>query len=560
MIDPAILQFISLLINGESSGSNQSPATGASDRNFFSDMQNALRTSSNKLSNMAHESMKTESASGDKGYKYYLESFKKKLLAQGKPLTDIFLKESDFPLVKKFLLQCGFSSEKVDKFFKDLKAGSPGGQINLSYFFQKASELESPDEKAYKDKTIASSAIPYIESILRDFQLAPNEMDNVINVAKAEGGGLNLAKLVKKLKEISNQKPVADKNSVDQIISKMEKIGIHLKKQGKIENISLDDFASSLEQTATASNKNAKSSAEIKSTLNGLVKKVSPSDPNASYKSSIKFVQNFNSMNSLIEERTEKNRNHLFDGKRVVQEKNRADGNEDISSFIKGKNDQGTHRGKLNVAISNPKEKADMFSELYKKMESMNAKEKENYHVQAKTGQMDAPKNTEAFILSDSTGNVGNNDNGSTGYLQASLMSQIGKQISRSLLRGDQIVRLQLNPPELGTVKIKLDIKNNTLKLGMIAEHHSVKELLLNNIHQLKDALLHQGVKLDNVDVQVDYNFGQSLNGSKEGTNRESNTNRGVNETQIDSNTVVQDPSVIPMTMMQKNNLLDLVA
>lgn len=560
MIDATILKFIDLLINGGSPGSAKSPATETSGRNFLSDMRNALRTSSNKLSNMAHGSVKTESASGEKGYKYYLESFRKQLLAQGKPLADIFLKESDFPLVKKFLLQCGFSNEKVDKFFKDLKAGSPGGQINLSYFFQKASELESPDEKAYNDKTIASSAIPYIESILRDFQLAPNEMDSVISAAKAEGGGLNLAKLVTKLKEISNQKPVADDNSVDQIISKMEKIGIHLKKQGKIENISLDDFASSLEQTAAASNKNAKSSAEIKSTLNGLMKRVSPSDPNASYKSSIKFVQNFNSMNSLIEERTEKNRNHLFDGKRVVQEKNRTDGNESISSFIKGKNDQADQHGKLDVTISNPKEKADMFSELYKKMESTNAEEKENYHVQAKTGQIDAPKNTEAFIFSDSTGNVGNNDNGSTGYLQASLMSQIGKQISRSILRGDQIVRLQLKPPELGTVKIKLDIKDNTLKLGIIAEHHSVKELLLNNIHQLKDALSHQGVKLDNVDVQVDYNFGQSLNGSKEGTNRGSNTNRSVSENQIDSNTDVQGPSVIPMTMTQRNNLLDLVA
>ena len=560
MIDATILKFIDLLINGDSPGSAKSPATGTSDRNFLSDMRNALRASSNNPSNMAQESVKTESASGEKGYKYYLESFRNKLLAQGKPLSDIFLKESDFPLVKKFLLQCGFSNEKVDEFFKDLKAGSPGGQINLSYFFKKASELESPDEKAYKDKTIASSAIPYIESILRDFQLAPNEMESVISAAKAEGGGLNLSKLVAKLKEISSQKPVADNNSVDQIISKMEKIGIHLTKQGKIENISLDDFASSLEQTATASNKNSKSSAEIKGTLDGLIKRVTPSDPNASYKSSIKFVQNYNSMNSLIEEKTEKNRNHLFDGKGVVQEKNGADGNEAISSFIKEKNDPVDNHGKLNVTISNPKEKADMFSELYKKMESTNAKEKENYHVQAKTGQMDAPKNTEAFIFSDSTGNVGNNDSGPTGYLEASLMSQIGKQISRSILRGDQIVRLQLKPPELGTVKIKLDIKDNTLKLGIIAEHHSVKELLLNNIHQLKEALLHQGVKLDNVDVQVDYNFGQSLNGSKEGANSGSNTNRDANENQINSNAVVQEPSVIPMNMTQKNNLLDLVA
>jgi flagellar hook-length control protein FliK len=560
MIDPAILQFVSLLVNGESSGGTQSPATRTGDRNFFSDMQNALHASSKKSSNMAHESLKTESASEEKGYKYYLESFKKKLLAQGKPLNDIFLKESDFPMVKKFLLQCGFSNEKVDKFLQDLKAESPGGQINLSYFFQKASELESPEEKAYKNKIIASSAIPYIESILRDFQFSPNEMDSIINAVKVEGGGLNLDKFVTKLKEISAKKPIADKNSVDQIMSKMEKIGIHLKNQGKIERISLEDFATSLEQTANGPNKNDKLSSEIKGTLDGLMKSVTPSDPNASYKSSLKFSQYVNSTNSMIEEKTDKNHNHLFDGKRVAQEKNKADGNEIISSFIKQKNDKVDYHEQLNVNIPNSKEKADIFSELNKKMELMNPAEKDNYRVQAKTGQMDAPKNTASFNLSDSMGTVGNTDNDATGYLQASLMSQVGKQISRSILRGDQIVRLQLNPPELGTIKIKLDIKDNTLRLAMIAEHHSVKELLLNNIHQLKEALLHQGVKLDKVDVQIDYNFGQSLNGSKEGTNGRSNTNRDFDEKQLNSNAVVQETSVISMKMLSKNNLLDLVA
>jgi flagellar hook-length control protein FliK len=560
MINPVILKFVSSLLNSDASNSAISSASGDGGKHFLVDMQNALRTFSNKSSFAAHESIKTNTASNEKGYKYYLESFKKKLLAQGKPLNDVILKESDFPLVKKFLLQCGFSNEKVDKFLQDLKADSPGGQINLSYFFQKASELESPEEKAYKDKIIASSAIPYIESILRDFQFAPNEMDNVINAVKVQGGGLKLDKFVTKLKEISSQKPIADKNSVDQIMSKMEKIGIHLKNQGKIEKISLEDFAASLEQTANGSNKNGKLSSEIKGTLDGLMKRVTPSGPNTAYKSSIKFAQNFNSTNSLIEEKTDKNHNHLFDKNPKTSSEDIANNDKVISSSIKQKGDKITQRAQLFANTSNPKQRTDIFSEMNKKMELINPPEKDNYRVQAKTAQMDAPKNTASFNLSDSIGSVGNTNNGSTEYLQASLMSQVGKQISRSILRGDQIVRLQLKPPELGTVKIKLDIKDNTLKLSMIAEHHSVKELLLNNVHQLKEALLHQGVKLDKVDVQIDYNFGQSLNGSKEGTNSRSNANRDFNEKQLNSNTIVQETSVISMKMTSKNNLLDLVA
>ena len=560
MIDPAILQFMSLMLNGAPAGGTKSSLSEGSDRNFLFDMKNALHGALNKSSQLAHNSMKKELVPGEKGYKHYLESFKKELLAQGKPLNEIFLKEGDFPLVKKFLLQCGFSTDQADKFIKDLKSESPDGQVNLLYFFQKASELESPEEKAYKDKVIASAAIPYIESILRNFQFTPDEMDNVISAVKVEGGGLDLDKFVAKLKEISTQKSMAVKNDAEQIISKMEKIGIHLKNQGKIDQISLKDFAASLEQTANGSNKNDKLSSEIKGTLDGLMKRVMPSDPNASYKSSIKFAQNFNSTNSLIEERTDKNHNHLFDGKRVAQEKNKADENEAISSFIKQKNDKVDHHGQLDVNIPNTKERADIFSELNKKMELMNPAEKDNYRVQAKTGQMDAPSNTVYFNLSDSIGNVGNNDNGSMGYLQASLMSQVGKQISRSILRGDRIVRLQLKPPELGTVKIKMDIKDNTLRLAMTAEHHSVKELLLNNIHQLKEALLQQGVKLDKVDVQIDYNFGQSLNGSKEGTNRGSGARKDFDEKQINSNAIARGASAVSMNMTSETNLLHLVA
>ena len=560
MIDPAILQFMSLMLNGAPAGGTKSSLSEGSDRNFLFDMKNALHGALNKSSQLAHNSMKKELVPAEKGYKHYLESFKKELLAQGKPLNEIFLKEGDFPLVKKFLLQCGFSTDQADKFIKDLKSESPDGQVNLLYFFQKASELESPEEKAYKDKVIASAAIPYIESILRNFQFTPDEMDNVISAVKVEGGGLDLDKFVAKLKEISTQKSMAVKNDAEQIISKMEKIGIHLKNQGKIDQISLKDFAASLEQTANGSNKNDKLSSEIKGTLDGLMKRVMPSDPNASYKSSIKFAQNFNSTNSLIEERTDKNHNHLFDGKRVAQEKNKADENEAISSFIKQKNDKVDHHGQLDVTMPNTKERADIFSELNKKMELMNPAEKDNYRVQAKTGQMDAPSNTVYFNLSDSIGNVGNNDNGSMGYLQASLMSQVGKQISRSILRGDRIVRLQLKPPELGTVKIKMDIKDNTLRLAMTAEHHSVKELLLNNIHQLKEALLQQGVKLDKVDVQIDYNFGQSLNGSKEGTNRGSGARKDLAEKQINSNAIAQGASAVSMNMTSDTNLLHLVA
>ncbi|MGA8178920.1 MAG: hypothetical protein WB792_02595, partial [Desulfobacterales bacterium] len=216
MINPVILKFMSSLLNGDSTASANSSTSGDGGQHFLSEMQNALHASSNKSSPATREAMKANTASNETGYQSYLESFKKELLSQGKPLSGVFLKESDFPLIKKFLLQCGFSSEKADKFLKDLKTDSPDGHINLSYFFQKASELVSSKDKAHQDKIIGSTAVPYIESILRDFQFTPKETDNVISLARVQGGGLDLNQFVNKLKEISSRKPFADNNGVDQ--------------------------------------------------------------------------------------------------------------------------------------------------------------------------------------------------------------------------------------------------------------------------------------------------------------------------------------------------------
>jgi flagellar hook-length control protein FliK len=102
------------------------------------------------------------------------------------------------------------------------------------------------------------------------------------------------------------------------------------------------------------------------------------------------------------------------------------------------------------------------------------------------------------------------------GFLPGYLVEQVGRQIARSLLGGERVVRLQLKPPELGTVKVEMDMKEGVLRVGMITENSSVKELLLSNAHELRDALIEQGVKLERLDVQINYDSNQSLAHTKE--------------------------------------------
>lgn len=111
-------------------------------------------------------------------------------------------------------------------------------------------------------------------------------------------------------------------------------------------------------------------------------------------------------------------------------------------------------------------------------------------------------------------------------FLPANTIEQLAKQISGSVARGDKIINLQLTPPELGTVKLSLEIKDGTLRLGMIAESASAKEVLLNNSHELKNMLSDQGIKLERLDIQVEPDLGRALTDLNKGFGQEHKQNQ----------------------------------
>ena len=137
------------------------------------------------------------------------------------------------------------------------------------------------------------------------------------------------------------------------------------------------------------------------------------------------------------------------------------------------------------------------------------------------------------------------------------VINQVGKQVSMSVIRGETMIKMQLKPPELGSVKVEMDIKENVLKLGVITENSSVKELLLSNANDLRRVLVEQGVKLDKLEVNINSEFGQSMANSKDSKGRDQGWNKGVKS--IFSNGEEQSP-IIPPVFSKDNSLLDLMA
>ena len=565
MTNPMIFKLMSSLLDGKASGNLQPLKSGRGNGDFLSDMLKALRGSKNGAFQAADTSTAINTT-GKKGYKYYLESFKKDLLAQGKPLNKTFLKEKDLPLLKTFLFQCGFSHEKVEQFLKDLKSNNSNGEFNLSQIILKIAELGEPKRKEHQDDTLAPATVPYVESILRDFNLTPKDLDNVFSKARIDGGGLDITKLVEKLKEVKGRRPLENKTAVGQKLSrqisdKMEKIGMNIPEKGKADQITLNDFIASLEKITEKFGKEKKVSPDIKNTLDKILEQAEVSGQKSASKSSVKFSSNYHFTESLLKDEINKKGRYAFNEKKMSSlGENKSGKNGSISSFLKQKDVKVKNYVGPDAGTTNHSGKADLLSKLNKQTEVINPVKEQGSRVDKETGQINVPRNTEAFNFTNTLKTVENGEKPFRAYIPASIVDQVGKQISRSILRGDQSVTLQLKPPDLGTVRIKMDIKDHILSLSMTAEHHSVKELLLNNINDLKDALVQHGVKLDAVDVQINQNFGQSLNASKEGTDNGQGWRQGFNGEEFHSDSHAEGLHERPINIMSESSLLNLVA
>lgn len=525
-MNPIILKTISSPINcqGGNNGRVLNSVKGTGD--FFASIQKSLNSAQKKPFHHPTRPAQTGPAL-KKGYKFYIESLRKELLVRGKPLNKISLNKKDLFVLKKFLYHCGFSKERVERFLQGLAENNPKGEINLSRFLHKLTELEPAEKKSYQPVALDISAIPHLESLLRDFGLSPKELDHAFSFARLESGGLDLKKFIIKLKEISNQikqrepernQVTIDRDVVCKVLKKLEGMGIHTPAKKMDGRVSIKDLITALEQMAGGPGKGGLLSADVKASIDQIVEKAVVTAEKEGHASSLLSF----SRPGLTALHSDSRPGLTALHSNQETGKNKAAEKENIVPLLK-----------KNGAIAPPSHLSEneISSIIRTRDTNLTLKmggKKEGHIVKSETGKMDVVPNIVSPTSSDIINNVKQQPGLARNLLPAYLINQVGKQISRSILRGERVIRLQLKPPELGTVKIEMNIKDNILKLGMIAENSSVKELLLSNVHELKQVLVEQGVKLDKLDVQINYNFDQSLADSKESTKQNKKRNKGM--------------------------------
>ncbi len=87
------------------------------------------------------------------------------------------------------------------------------------------------------------------------------------------------------------------------------------------------------------------------------------------------------------------------------------------------------------------------------------------------------------------------------------LDQQIGHALLRSVRNGQERIRMRLDPPELGTLYIKISRDQDLLKATVWAEHPATKALLETHQQELRHLLEGDGFKLDKFEVFVQQEF-----------------------------------------------------
>ena len=139
------------------------------------------------------------------------------------------------------------------------------------------------------------------------------------------------------------------------------------------------------------------------------------------------------------------------------------------------------------------------------------------------------------------------------------VMNQVIESIHVSVKPETSDIEMLLNPESLGTVNVHLSSKEGTVTAQFTTQNEQVKAILEDQMIELKETFEAKGVKVDNIEVQVQTNaFAQEYENSRERNNQdEERTNRRARR--INLNALEEMPEelteeeAISVSMMEAN-------
>ncbi len=436
------------------------------------------------------------------------------MLSKG-DLKNISLDSEGLEALKKILVKAGFKESDIEELILELSENGENSEIPVDAFFdglfkltaEEGQEIETDNQSVF----LEISTIPVLESILNSLGLSQEKIQDIISKADNGQNGVSLNEVIEGLKSVQkegfyNHTQYQAKPDDENIRHILSQLGI----KGGTENatsFSLDDLVASLESMRK----------EMSSQSNSKAIMETPGKQSAGQESQ-----------ELL--------SSLFKGLKIKNESVEKPAFEFSVQQIKDQFESGliglsedALSSKVKAGSSGPS-----LKEVFKEMAAMFEEQKNSQPLEKNTLLKDAQtslkqmKNSETKVgdvfqasvsdlkSSDSTVNVSTlKSNTPLKNLPNFVTNQVSKSLVRAINQGENTLRIQLKPPELGRLMMTIDNSGSTMKVSILTESLAARDILTSNATELKSVLSNSGVNLERVEVDMSSDFRQSMADAK---------------------------------------------
>lgn len=439
--------------------------------------------------------------------KEIIESLKKALI--GKGITNFESGKVDLEAlskIEKLLLKSGADPDKVSAMISSIKAKMTNGTVSLKEVFAELNTMEDSDY--FKDEFFLEvSAQPYLQTLLTHMGLDAETVKNMLEDATDGEKGINIGKLVKALKSTENSKVNSaalfsdDSQGAVNASDILDQIGIEIDSNDRNGKMSLGRLIAILENNAAGSTATTVNSAIMKDAFSKAVDAVkvnlSPSDPAGSSRAMLARMQ------IKEEDKTTE------DGQKSKTDKTTAQKSSKQTHENQGnqaQTDKTANVVKAEIAVEKTmgSEKNDLIA----------SKSEDSLDFAARIFDMISGKE-----LTSSETLAGEQ---TQRPLPAYVANQAAKGILKAINANEKEIVIQIKPAELGRMQIRIENSEAGVKVQIIAEKSMASEALNANKNDLTAFLAESGIKIDKVDIQLAFNFDQTMASLKDQSHQES--------------------------------------
>ncbi|MCP4673016.1 MAG: flagellar hook-length control protein FliK [Desulfobacula sp.] len=453
------------------------------------------------------------------------------LILSNNDLNNTLIDADGLAKLKALLLEAGFKESDIDNLMADFLENQENQSISLNELLDKLFDLQEENKSLKEDNPdnyLEISTLPFLESLMNSLQIPDQKVQEILTLADRGDKGLDLDFIISKLQDLQKESFYSGNNYSIQgddgnFSLLLKQLGIE-NKYSKGSSFTLTDLVDSLEtlrvnkiqntSTASLEDKNNMGNEKSLDILEALLKGLK-------FKNSENKIQAFEFSEGQIKNQF---KNQLFTPENDKTDKNQL--------FIPGnsKTDENELFSRNNT---NSKHKLDAsIKHWFKEIESMLDGKKSSNLVKDQ-----ALDNQELFKQHKSEGsrildknpissfNTSINDIQSGSNILKTKASfknlpnfvtrQVSKNLVQAINQGENSIRVQLKPPELGRLLLTIDNTGSNIKINVITENSAAREILTSNVNELRTTLSNSGVNLERFEVDMSSDFRQSMADAK---------------------------------------------